>query len=196
MNIALSGWSGSGKDELASVAQKHFGYRRASAGDVCKREVMDFLDTHGVTYRWENFHGSQADKLQKIELELPHFNFSGTFRELTGAWALEKTANDPLYFVRAMMREVDQSDSLIVTDLRMTAEAEYYRSLGFRIVRIERGCLAPSGSKLDHILDDYCDWDAVIRNDGSLDEFKQGAEVLLKMLAGATIYGQQSVRTP
>jgi len=110
-------------------------------------------------------------------------------RRILQWWGTEyRRAQDPDYWTKAWERKVRHFDlrqtHILVDDVRFMNELVTLKGLGGLIVKIERPGFAAAGNHASETsLDDFSDWDRVIVNDGSLEEFLVKAETLVDLQA-------------
>lgn len=100
-------------------------------------------------------------------------------------------AKDPDVFVKEMMRRLDDVDKLkqdgyspniLVSDLRFPNEFQALRSRGFFLIKVERQCESQPGEShssetlLDSLPEE--EWDAVVQNNGTLEEYYEKLDKL------------------
>lgn len=111
-----------------------------------------------------------------------------TVRLILQWWGTEyRRAQDPDYWTKAWEQKVRhfdlQSITVLVDDVRFMNELRTIKALGGRIVKIDRPGFSAAGNHASETsLDGYGDWDGVILNDGSLEEFKERVGRLSKTL--------------
>ncbi len=173
MLIGISGKMGSGKTELAKIAERDFGYLRTSFGDEVKKEVMEYLYSVGVIYSPANFYGSQKDKMEElciktsdlpIDMKLyrtPHragvYNTYITYRTLMQWWGTEyRRAQDPNYWVNSFFNNLDFGRKTIIDDVRMENEAQMIRTVGGILIRVNwEGAANSNEHSSETALDNY-----------------------------------------
>jgi hypothetical protein len=64
-----------------------------------------------------------------------------------------------------------KTDVLIITDLRFENEAKKVHELGGKIFKIIRPDVEVSNDASDSALDNYTEWDGILNNDGTLQQF-------------------------
>jgi hypothetical protein len=111
-----------------------------------------------------------------------------TVRRILQWWGTEyRRSQDPDYWTKAWGRKITQYDVdktlVLVDDVRFMNELSVIREHGGLIVKIERpGFDGANNHSSETSLDEYHDWDGVIVNDGTLDEFCAKAETLVVAL--------------
>ncbi len=111
-----------------------------------------------------------------------------TVRRILQWWGTEyRRAQDPDYWTKAWEQKVAGYDIgrtyLLVDDVRFINELNAVNGLGGRIVKIERPGFAAGGDHTSETsLDGYHDWDHVIVNDGTLEQFNQMVDALAPLL--------------
>jgi len=78
-----------------------------------------------------------------------------------------------------------QADVLLISDLRYPNEAAKIKARGGRIIKVTRPGLPPSHDIADDALLDYNAWDAVVINNGTLEDLYYAAEKLWTALSVA-----------
>lgn len=112
-----------------------------------------------------------------------------TVRRILQWWGTEyRRAQEPDYWTKAWECKVAGYDlekvHILVDDVRFMNELQTLRRMDARIVKIERPGMAAAGNHASETsLDDYRDWCLVIRNDGTLSEFKQQVAGLVNLFA-------------
>jgi hypothetical protein len=177
---------------------------------VLRDEVEAFLRAVGAEESVPLVYGCQDDKVrvfyvdeQKALQQCPkwaHFisehqeiqDRSGqtavTVRRILQWWGTEyRRDQDPDYWTKAWGRKVSEYDVeqmyVLVDDVRFMNELNVIKEHGGLIVKIERpGFDGANNHASETSLDDYTAWDGKILNDGTLEEFKQKAEVLVASL--------------
>ncbi|SHJ84280.1 hypothetical protein SAMN02745165_03323 [Malonomonas rubra DSM 5091] len=116
-----------------------------------------------------------------------------TVRRILQWWGTEyRRAQDPDYWTKAWARKVSGYDlekvHILVDDVRFMNELRTLRELGAKMVKIDRPGFAAGGNHASETsLDDYHDWCLILRNTGTLDEFKQKVEDLLDLFANEQV---------
>lgn len=92
---------------------------------------------------------------------------------------------DPLFPLKAALwTPYKESNQIkILTNLRFFEEAYYLRTQNARLVKIERPTIKPDlDDPFDVALDDFTKWDNRILNNGTLDELREAAERLSRVI--------------
>lgn len=166
---------------------------------VLRDEVEAFLRGAGAAEFVPLVHGSQQDKVRVFYIDeqqalgqcgqWPQFVAAHreiqdrpgltavTVRRILQWWGTEyRRAQDPDYWTKAWARKISQYDPntthILIDDVRFINELNSIKEQGGLIVKIERpGFNGANNHASETALDDYRDWDAVIRNDGTLEQF-------------------------
>ena len=107
-----------------------------------------------------------------------------TVRRILQWWGTEyRRAQDPDYWTKAWGHKVSQLDLhktlVLVDDVRFMNELNVIREFGGLIVKIERpGFDGANNHSSETSLDDYRQWDGLIVNDGTLEQFGRKVETL------------------
>ncbi|HEX9777455.1 MAG TPA: hypothetical protein VGA63_04850 [Geopsychrobacteraceae bacterium] len=173
---------------------------------VLRDEVEAFLRGAGAAEFVPLVHGSQQDKVRVFYIDeqqalgqcgqWPQFVADHreiqdrprltavTVRRILQWWGTEyRRAQDPDYWTKAWARKISQYDPntthILIDDVRFINELNSIKEQGGLIVKIERpGFNGANNHASETALDDYRDWDAVLRNDGSLHQFYGKLETL------------------
>jgi len=109
-----------------------------------------------------------------------------TVRRILQWWGTEyRRDQDPDYWTKAWGRKIEQFDleniHVLIDDVRFMNELDAIKQHGGLIVKIERpGFDGANNHASETALDEYNDWDKVLLNDGTLDEFKVKVEQLTR----------------
>ncbi len=146
--IILSGKQFSGKDTVAKILLEHLkGYRRIGLGDAIK---LEYAEKTGLT-------------LSEIEQNKPKYR-----QDLINLGNLRRS-QDCDYWIKKV---IAMEGNIIVPDVRVKRELEYFRSANAFKIRVEadrsvralRGTLASENDLTETDLDDVKDWDYIIYN--------------------------------
>jgi hypothetical protein len=166
---------------------------------VLRDEVEAFLRGAGAAEFVPLVHGSQQDKVRVFYIDeqqalgqcgqWPQFVADHreiqdrprltavTVRRILQWWGTEyRRAQDPDYWTKAWARKISQYDPntthILIDDVRFINELNSIKEQGGLIVKIERpGFNGANNHASETALDHYRDWDAVILNDGTLEQF-------------------------
>jgi hypothetical protein len=155
MLIGLSGRKFSGKDTVASYLAND--YERRKFADKLKRMVSVLLDC------------------SLLDLENQTFKESKVLGDLTGREILQTLGTDwgrnldENIWVNAAMYGIRIDDKIVFSDVRFPNEVKAIKDRGGKVIRIERLGMSIDNHPSETALDDYKDWDYIIRNYGSLE---------------------------
>lgn len=164
--IAVSGKQLSGKDTAAKLILENFSYfKRIGLGDAIKLEY---------------------GKRKNLNFDEIEENKSKYRRDLIDL-GNEGRAIDPDFWIKKIL---DYADCIIVPDIRVKHEYDFFRSAGAIMVRVQanekirakRGALAAKDDKTECALDEITDWDFVIENNGTYEEFIRNLQPLFNFL--------------
>ena len=175
-DIALYGPAGCGKDTVAKILHRHFGYQRIAFADPVRQALLaldplipmddgmvvrlsDVVDLLG----WED----AKREHEEVRILLQRFG-TDSIRTL-----------DPNFWVDIATNQVSWTDAPVVfTDTRFENEVEMVRDLEGVVVKVERNVSAiathRSESSLADALPDY-----TLHNDGTLDELEDQVWALM-----------------
>ena len=168
--IGISGKAGSGKDTVADILVKEFGFKKFVFADALKEMVMKHF---GLTY--EECYGKKTECSRRILQGLG----GGFVRQEIDEWYWIKQLDKK---ITSYLKKYPQS-KIVISDVRYKNEYKsiknkfgtviYDRGLTIRIERkaskIECGINHASETELDNITD----WDLVIHNDHDLITLKE-----------------------
>lgn len=164
--IIFSGKQYSGKDTAAKILLAELPeYKRFAMGDVIKHE---YGKQHNLTLE---------------EIEKNKSKYRAGLIEL-GNWGREQA---PDYWLKKI---IAAEGKIMVTDVRVPFEYETFKNAGAvsvrinasREVRAKRGELVGENDITETGLDDVTDWDYVIENNSSYEDFKSKVLVLKKCI--------------
>jgi hypothetical protein len=167
MIIGISGYAGSGKDEVANAILRCNPFWDIKRYSGKLKQVAEILT--GET-DWE----SQEFKQSYLKWEM------------TGRQFLQKLGTDairdhlhPDTWVNALMKDYKPNSNWIIPDVRFLNEAEAIKERGGIIIRVDRGSPANS-HKSETILDNYR-FDFIISNNGTIDELSDVVKSILTL---------------
>jgi len=181
---------------------------------VLRDEVEAFLRSIGADESVPLVYGCQDDKVRVFyvneQLALAHCpkwscfvsdhqdiqdrpgQTAVTVRRILQWWGTEyRRSQDPDYWTKAWGRKIEQLNlehmHVLIDDVRFMNELRVIKEHGGLIVKIERpGFDGANNHASETSLDEYHDWDDVLLNDGSLEEFDGKVEQLAEQLMAAT----------
>ena len=170
MLIGLSGKQRSGKDTFADFLVELYGFKKVSFANPIKELAVNYFGLNPVEV--------YETKPEKVRIILQDIGKIG--RKV-----------DDLFWVKKTLDKFDNFDDIdvVVSDVRFINEAEYIKSKGGIIVRIEssrdirasRGLLTGENDISEIELDNY-DFDYVINNEGTIEEFYDAITQLMNIL--------------
>lgn len=164
--IIFSGKQYSGKDTAAKILLEELpDYKRCAMGDIIK---LEYGRQHNLTYE---------------EIEQNKSQYRAGLIEL-GNWG---RAQSPDYWLEKI---IATAGKIMVTDVRVQHEYDVFKNAGAISVRVEasrdvrakRGDLVGEDDITEVGLDHIKDWDYVIDNNSSYEEFKEKVLELKKYL--------------
>lgn len=162
--IVFSGKQYSGKDTVAKILlEKLKNFKRIGLGDAIK---IEYGKTIGKTF-------------EEIEKE------KHLYRADLIKFANEKRAIDQDYWIKKI---VEYPDNVIVPDMRVKREYDFFKSQGAYMIRVEasvetrskRGTLVKADDPTETALDEIKDWNYVITNESDYETLVINTEKLYK----------------
>lgn len=160
--IVISGKQYSGKDTLAKILlEKLPDFKRIGIGDAIK---IEYGKRNNLTFE---------------EIEKNKHLYRKDLIEL-GNWGRSQS-ND------FWLKNLIQYDKIIVPDLRVLSELNFFKKQGAFLIRVEsneinrakRGILVSSNDDTETALDNYQNWNIKIENNSDFETFKQEADKVL-----------------
>jgi hypothetical protein len=179
MILGLSGYARSGKDEAAKGLE-FFGWQRVAFADKL-REFLYRLDPVVVPAKYVAFSPLEETRIQKVRWVIDKHGWGGYketpwgpgIRELLQRLGTEcgrELISDTIWIDAALGIGIVEPKNLVVTDCRFPNEAQAIRQRGGFIVRITREGIGPANSHPSETALDDWDFDAVLDNDGTIEE--------------------------
>lgn len=216
MIIGFAGKAASGKTTAAKhlLKQSKLSMVILPMAQMLREEVENFIRQVGAETYVPLVYGDQDDKVRVFYIDekraLENCPVWGNFvadhheiqdqpgqsavtvRRILQWWGTEyRRTQDPDYWTKAWEKKLQEYDltntHILVDDVRFVNELNIIKKHGGFFVKIERpGFDGANNHSSENSLDDYNNWDLVIQNDGSLEQFKQQAEELVLPLFSTT----------
>jgi len=191
---------------LLSYSPERYDIRRYAFADALKREVNDAAIAAGgmlnlLTLQSKRFvlcDGYYMDFPDWVQYD-PEAPMDdplcpyGKNRTLLQWWGAEyRRAQDPDYWVKQLAKRIEEENPeyALITDMRFPNEMQFVKQHG-ETVRVDRAGLPPSTHTSETVLADTSDedWSIILENNGTLEEFKEGAVVVFDELTAHFPYG-------
>jgi dephospho-CoA kinase len=176
MIIGLSGYAQSGKDEIANILVKEYGYERIAFAD----SIRDLLGKLTLTLE----DGMPLEMLVRThDWEYIKKNYPSTRKYLQElGFAAREVLGEDIWVISVMRKINTPSRKYVITDVRFENEAIMIKQLGGQIWRIRRNDVGPINDHISEIaLDDY-KFDQILKNEGSLEDLKQRVDERMKLV--------------
>jgi len=160
--IVISGKQYSGKDTLAKILlEKLSDFRRIGIGDAIK---FQYAKENNITF----------NEIIKNK----HLYREGLIK--LGNWG---RSQHPHYWLKYL----SDMDKIIVPDLRVQDEADFFREKGAFLIRVnstyenrsKRGIIVSNDDNTETALDNYKNWNVVIDNDSDFEELNKKADMVI-----------------
>ncbi len=186
--IGLSGHMRSGKDTVAEILGE-YGYVRFSFGDHIRNELAEWwqhkpfqnpMIPDGVQ---RTLYLIQSE--ERIRQAIFQKPTTPEIREALQWWGMEKRWMNPRYWLDKVWTSMDNhqgtSGRAVISDVRMPNEIDAIQRKGGEVWRIQREpIVCPFASHVtEYALDNY-DFDAIIRNNTSIEDLKLLVRDVLK----------------
>lgn len=161
--IAISGKQFCGKDTLAKILLEAFpNFKRIGLGDGIK---IEYSEQTGLS-------------LEEIEKN------KSLYRADLQALGNKRRSEDADYWIKKV---IALPQDIIVPDIRVQKEYDYFKAENAYKIRVnataqsrsKRGVLSAENDITETALDNITEWDYVISNDGTYEEFKQKAQAVI-----------------
>ena len=166
--IAISGKQLVGKDLLTKLLLEELAELGFSQFPIALGIKQEFSRTYGLT-------------LGEIE------DSKAMYRQSLIAMGQRRRMQDINYWLRCVMQDTRPK---IVSDLRLSHEYDFFKQKGAFLIRMEaneetraaRGTLVATDDPTECELDTIKSWDAVIENNGTVDDLKKQAKALAQKI--------------
>ena len=164
-----------GKSTAARFLVNEYGYSCISFADPLKAMIRTLLTCAGYSYD-----DIQAWCNEGKEMEIPIIgaSYRHLARTLGTEWGRELVSSD-VWINIAEQKIIHSHGSICVDDMRFRNELNLLRVRGFRLVKIVRDTGRRDSHISDSALASFEDWDHVITNDGTLEEFHEKIEAIV-----------------
>lgn len=165
MLIGLGHAARVGKDTCAGILVDHHDFQRVAFADILKEFVYR---THPDVARVVDEIGWEEAKVAYPWVRQVLIDVGNVARQLLG---------EDVWVNAAFARTT--AERIAITDMRYPNEARAIRERGGLLVKVTRPGVCPLDNVADQALADFDGWDAVIVNDGSIDDLQVQLDELL-----------------
>lgn len=179
--------------------EERYDIRRYAFADCLKREVNNAARKAGGMHELFNVLPFEVPEWVKYEPDAPMDDPMcplGKQRTLLQAWGAEyRRAEDENYWVKQLALTIDLEKPTIalLSDLRFENEMQFVLQHG-EAVRVDRDSLPPATHISETALEDFTGWSLILENNGTLEEFKEGAVVAFDELMTGFPFGCNKVK--
>lgn len=171
--IGLSGYARSGKNATGQILEDDYGFRQESFAQALKNvaaEINPMLNDTFGGYRTlaAMFHG--YGDWDAVKDAVPA---AREFLQRLGVACRDQIGPDVWVDALARRLQAHPSARYVITDVRFPNEAEFIRSLGGALWRIQRPGTGPANGHSSEVALDEYQFDRILVNDGSLADLRR-----------------------
>lgn len=161
----------SGKSTVAKILRDTHGFHIVSFASPMKSMLALLLDTYGIREERLHYYATVAKEEPIPEIGK---SYRDLLRTLGTEWGREQV--DPDLWVRAALRRAEDTDLLVIDDVRMPNEYEAIMAVGGQVWRITRpGAVTVNPHSSDGALEGFA-FDEEIDNAGSIEDLARATE--------------------
>ena len=170
--LALGHRSGVGKDSLASILVEEHGFVRLAFADALKAVL-------GVMRPY--LERDIADAITELGVEEAKRSPIPVMAVLSDLGNAVRAHVSPDAWVLAVTRKIDEAPDgrFVITDLRFPHEVRTLRDRGGYLIRVDRKAARVSDDVSDRALEGFDQWDAIVANNGGIDDLRVWAEEIV-----------------
>lgn len=164
MIIGLSGYAQSGKDTVAGMLMGIHGYKRVAFADKIREfllEIDPLIMHRGLDYRLQDIVESKKWDAAKVE-------FPEVRRLLQDLGVGARKLFGDNFWIEQALRDYQESDKVVIADVRFKNEAEFLVSKGAKIWRVNRINVKAANGHISEVDMDDWDFDGVIENNSDM----------------------------
>ena len=152
--MCVCGFEGSGKNAVSSILEKQYGFFVCSFADNLKKAIAAIFGWEyemllGITDA-SRFWREQVDEYWSDELSMPGLTPRKVL-QLVGTDVMRVHFHDSIW-IKSLKKKVvtllNQGHSVVITDCRFTNEAHLVKSMGGKVVLVNRDATAPKWLEL------------------------------------------------
>lgn len=182
--VGIGHLSRAGKDSAATALQRDLGYRRIGFADKLKELALE-CDPLVTTATQASNVGAGRGRLKWVVHGLTWEGAKDSYPEVRNflinlGEGCRKVLDSDIW-VNAVLDGVKKDENVVIPDVRYENEAEAIQKAGGFVIRIDRPGATPSGLS-DNYLTDWDGWDAVIVNDGTVQDLERAIVSTVKEL--------------
>ena len=190
--IGVSGKARAGKDVIAHRLAGGWGFERLSFAEGLRLELVErmprtLLAIHDLHCDCGHGVAPTNDRAERCLEHMLYVSKPKGIRELLQEYGTEvRRGDDPEYWTKLWRESVMRlsTQGVVVADVRFPNEAAAVLSMGGALWRVERpGCVGGSHES-ETALDSWGVWDAVIHNNGSVDDLWAKVDTLMSRTSG------------
>jgi len=183
--LGICGYAQTGKDSVAEIAARRFGFKRYSFAQPLKDACAVLFDWgpewftgEGKAQRDPRWGITPREALQLLGTEYGQVDLQRIpeFAAKTGRLMWVRRAFETMWEMR--------DTRVVISDLRFSHEAEEVHAQGGQVIRINRRGVGPRNLHESEIAVDSVEPDAVINNDGSLSSLEDSVLTVVVGLTG------------
>lgn len=189
MIIGVGGVSQSGKDTVAALLVKEYGYERRAFADPLKKHIAGLLNIPFSDI--EKYKNDDSVRVLLVRAnDLDGIQYDDVITDLSFREFLQRDGTEGHRDVPEMGDDfwVDLTlpvqgyyveRNIVLSDCRFANEARRIHQLGGVVVEVQRPGAAPKGSHRSELLE-YGEPDYTIFNNAGIDELKTGVEIMFE----------------
>lgn len=182
MIVGIGHIARTGKDTAALALQRDLNFRRIGFADKLKELALE-CDPLVTSATQASNVGAGRGRLAWVVHGLTWEGAKDSYPEVRNflinlGEGCRKVLDGDIW-VDAALRGVKPSDNVVIPDVRYENEAEAIQTAGGKLIRIDRPGATPSGLS-DNYLTDWDGWDAVIVNDGTVQDLERAVVAQVK----------------
>lgn len=156
MIIGLTGYAQSGKDTVANILTKKYGFERRAFADNVRKVLYD-LDVHGVRDVVDLIGWDRAKQIQGIRQLLQNVGVAA------------RTHIDEQVWISAVLRTLNKETNYVITDVRFVNEASAIKAMDGKVWRVYRLGIGPVNNHISETELDKISPDKIVLNSSGFD---------------------------